>query len=101
MLFKTTPPISIGSQIEDLEVKERQRLHLSHIDHITIQLELRYLIGEKPYAARPSETRWVMGWDGFFMWQNLLLWVWCGPYLGLDPNLQFGPVANTKHIMQR
>jgi hypothetical protein len=40
-----------------MEVKERLKLHLSHIDHIAIRSELKYLIGEKAFAAGTGETR--------------------------------------------
>jgi hypothetical protein len=43
--------------IGDQEVKERLKLLLSHIDHIVIQSELRYIIGEEAFAAGPAETR--------------------------------------------
>jgi hypothetical protein len=56
VLSKATPQILIGLQIGDLEVKERLKLHLLHIDHIVIQSELRTLLGEKVFAAGPVET---------------------------------------------
>jgi hypothetical protein len=46
-------------------VIERWRLYLSHIDHIAIQSELRYVIGEKAFAAGTGEIRQVTGWGGF------------------------------------
>jgi hypothetical protein len=48
-------------------VKKHLKLHLSYIDHITIQLELRYLIGETAFAAETGETCWVMGQGQFFV----------------------------------
>jgi hypothetical protein len=44
VISEATPRISIGLQIRDREVKEGLKLHLSHIDHIAIRSELRYLI---------------------------------------------------------
>ena len=45
--FTAIQRILIGSQIRKREVKERTKLHNVHIDHVTIQSELRYLIGAK------------------------------------------------------
>jgi hypothetical protein len=51
VLSKVTPQILIRLQIGDLTVTERLKLNLSHIDDIAIQSELRYLTGEKAFAA--------------------------------------------------
>jgi len=45
--FTATQQISVGSQIWMLEGKERQIVHNLRIDHVTIQSELRYVIGAK------------------------------------------------------
>jgi hypothetical protein len=68
VLSKATPRISIELQIGEREVKDSWKLHLSHIDYIAIQSELRYFIAKKAFAAGTGETRQVTGRGGFFMW---------------------------------
>jgi hypothetical protein len=65
VLSKATPRISIVLQIGDQKVKQRLQLHLSHIDHIMIQSELRDPIGENAFAAGTGETHQVTGQGGF------------------------------------
>jgi hypothetical protein len=45
--FTATQRISVGLQIGQWEVKEQQELHNLRTDHVTIQLDLQYLIGGK------------------------------------------------------
>jgi len=49
-----TQRISVGSQIGKWEVKERPELHNLHTDHVTIQWELKYLIGGKGVKLEPQ-----------------------------------------------
>jgi len=42
-----TPQILVGSHIQQREVKELVKLHNLCTDHVTLQSELKYLIGAK------------------------------------------------------
>jgi hypothetical protein len=55
--FSTTQRISVGSPISTEEVKERLSLHNLHIDHITIQLELKHWIGAQSVRTIQLELR--------------------------------------------
>jgi hypothetical protein len=66
VLSKATPPILIGLHIGHLEMEERLKLHLSHIDNFMIQSELGYLIEEKAFTSGTGETHWAKSWGWFF-----------------------------------
>jgi hypothetical protein len=52
--FTATQQIVIGSQIGEWKVKEHPKLHLLHIYHIVIGLQLKSLIGAKVLSLQKS-----------------------------------------------
>jgi len=95
-----TEGILVESQIRKREVKGQLQLHNQHIDHVTIQSELRYLIGAKcarlkwhVFGGKPSSIATVW----FLMLKNPLKLTRSGLELELEPNWEFRPIANTSH----
>jgi hypothetical protein len=79
-----TQRILVGSQIWDREVKQGLKLHNLRTNHVTIRLELRYLIGAKIVDLKCR----VFG-------GNVLQLCGSGLEPDQEPNREFGPVANT------
>jgi len=93
-----TPPISVGSHIWDLEVKEWVVLYNLHTDHVKIRSELKYLIGGKVVVLKcrdfggktgPFPVGWV------FRGVKPVAMVWFQAERELEKTWEFGPVANT------
>jgi len=99
-----TQQILVRSLIWKQEAKDRLKLHNPHIDHVTIQSELKYSIGAKVVRLKCQVFGGKTGPIApvrVFVWWNQLQWSGSRLEPDLQPNQTIGSTANTKFHDER